>query len=203
VIQEQIFTALSGNADVIALAGNRIYPVRLARNAVLPAVVYQIPSIEPVSSMDGDSGVDICTLTVHCWAKSYSDAHALAFAVRNALLATAGIKIITGSQNDADDQDTFNYCVITEYSIWSQFDGGAMNPVLEMVTYAFEGDGVTTDFAFPYTFRAGSLLLFRNGGLAEKGTRYTELPDRSGVRFLTAPEGGDYADKFVASYAKS
>jgi len=56
---------------------------------------------------------------------------------------------------------------------------------------------------FPYSFKSGSLLLFRNGALAKKGERYNELPDCSGISFPTAPAGGDHEDEFVAYYAKA
>lgn len=203
MIQAQIFTAIAGNSDVVNIAGDRIFPMRMPRTVALPAVIYQLPSMEPVNSMDGDSGIDLSRLTIRCWASSYAVAHQLAYAVRNALIGSAGFKLTTLSQNDDEDLETTAFCVITEYSIWSVFDGGAMNPIVEMTTHVFAGDDATTEFAFPSLFRAGTLLLFKNGALAEKNDLYEELSDRSGVRFFNAPQGGQYADKFLAFYAKS
>jgi hypothetical protein len=119
MIQADVFKALSENAGVIALAGSRIFPVRLPRDAQLPALVYQIPSIEPIVSISGDSGVDMGSLIVNCWADSYGKAHELAEAARTAL-KTAGLKITTESQNDGEDLDTQNYSVALNFKIWSE-----------------------------------------------------------------------------------
>lgn len=48
-------------------------------------------------------------------------------------------------------------------------------------------DGVETSFQFASTFRAGSLVVYRDGVLATRGTDYAEKADRSGVDFATAP----------------
>jgi hypothetical protein len=190
------------SADVYAIVRRRVYPVRMPLNSALPSVVYEM-TLEPVNSLSGDSGIDICRMTVNCWASSYLMAQVLAQAVRNTLIATAGIKVVTVSQRDEQDLETLNYSVVTEFTIWSVFDGGAMNPILEYVTHTFDGDGVTTIFTFPSLFREGTLLVFKNGSLIESGTQYTEAVDRSGISFTVAPEGGDNVDKFVAYYAKS
>lgn len=137
MIQSQIYTALTGNADVIAIAGSRIYPVRLPRDAELPAVVYQIPVIQPVSSISGDSGIDNCTVNIVCWAKEYSTAHDLAYVVRKALVES-GLRIITEGQNDEEDLDTHSYCVAISMNIWSESNVGA--PIVEDDLNVYIGD---------------------------------------------------------------
>lgn len=208
MIQAQIFTALDESADVIAIAGHRIYPVRLPREAVLPAVVYQIPSIEPVSSMSGDSGIDNNVVQIVSWAKDYSKAHELAFAVRKSLVES-GLRIITESQNDDEDLETHSYSVILNFRIWSESNLGLTpeeslvnHPVYEYVSYQFNGDGATTEFTLPSKYRAGSLIIFINGRVAKKDAEYTETPDQLGVEFMTAPSGEPYKDEMLAYYAK-
>ena len=208
MIQAQIFTALTGSADVIAIAGSRVYPVRLPREAVLPAVVYQVPSIEPVSSMSGDSGIDNNTVAIVCWAKEYATAHELAYAVRNALIAS-GLRIITESQTDGEDYETFGYSVSLNFKIWSENYMGSspasvLNPVYSFGYYPFVGDGVTTEFAIE-KFRANSLVLFINGRVATKGVtgEYVENETSDGVVFATAPAGEPYKDEMLAYYAKA
>ena len=209
MIQEQIFAAISGDPDVIDIAGTRIYPVRLPENVNVPAAVYQMSLDTSINSLNGDSGLDIQRLEVRAWAKDYSTAHKLAAAIRTALINTAGFKIVTDFQDDDQDYETLNYSVVTQYSIWSIFDIAAVPPgpvtsksIREFVSYPFDGDGITTTFIFPSIFRAGSLVVFRNGAVAKKNDRYTELVDRTGILFPIAPKGGAYKDEFLAYYAK-
>jgi hypothetical protein len=129
MIQSQIYDALTASADVSAIASSRIYPVRLPREAVLPAVVYQVPIVSPVSSMSGDSGIDNCTVNIVCWAKEYAKAHDLAYAVRKALVES-GLRIITEGQNDEEDLETHSYGVSVSMNIWSESNTG-VPPVSE------------------------------------------------------------------------
>jgi hypothetical protein len=116
MIQADIYSAISGSSDVTAIAGNRVYPVRLPRTAVLPAVVYFIPSTDSVNSLTGDSGVDNNSIQISCWAKDYKTAHLLANAVRASL---ATIKAVIDDVNDDEDEETMNYCVIMSVRAWS------------------------------------------------------------------------------------
>lgn len=205
MIQQQIFTVLSGNEAVTDIVGTRIYPLRIPQRGSLPAVVYQIITTDPVNSLDGDSGLDLLRLQIKTWADKYEDAQALAVAVRNALNGAGSFKIRTVFKEDDQDPETLSYCVIAQYSVWSQFDvswspfEGDSTPIVEMEAYEFDGDGETKEFSFPSTFRSGSLLLFKNGVLTKD---YSELTGRTGVSFTTAPAGGDYKDEFFAYYAK-
>lgn len=208
MIQALIYTAISQSPDVIALAGNRIYPIRLPREALLPAVVYRITRIEPVSSLSGDSGIDNNSIEIVAWAKEYGVAHQLAYAVRNALVAQSGLRLVTESQDDDEDLETRSYAVFSRFNIWSAFNMGStpvgeMNPILEIGYYAFDGDSVTTDFSFPQAFRANSLILFINGRVAQKGVEYTEKVNLQGVVFPTAPAGDPFKDMMLAYYAKA
>lgn len=207
MIQAQIFSALAASSDVQELVAGRVYPVRLPKDAVLPAVVYQVSGIEPIRSMSGDSGIDSASVQIAGWAKDYSTAHELGFAVRKALVES-GLRIFTDSQSDEEDLETRSYAVVLSFRIWSDLNIGATpasakNPVYEFDTYAFDGDGVTLSFAIP-KFRSGSLILFKNGRLLKKGdgNEYTENETHDGVVFTTAPAGGDYKDEMLAYYAK-
>jgi len=209
MIQAQIFSVLSQDSYVAAIVGSRIYPVRLPREAVLPAVVYQIPSIEPVYSMDGDSGIDDCSVQIACWAKDYTTAHTLAFSVRKALIES-GLRIFTESQNDDEDLETHSYGIMMSFKIWSASNigsspVGALNPIFEFGYYPFVGDGVTTEFATPEKFRANTMVLFINGRVATKGVtgEYVEWDNCEGVTFTNPPAGGEYKDEILAYYAKA
>ncbi len=207
MIQAQIFNAISQSPDVISLAGTRIYPIRLPPEAVLPALVYQLPNTVPVNSLDGDSGIDLSAVEVVAWAKDYSIAHQLAYAARKALLEESGLRMVTESIVDGEDFNTHSYSVTSGYSIWSENNIGisapsVLSPVYSFAQYEFVGDGATVDFTFPDTFRAGSLVMYINGIVVKKNM-YVEKTNKNGVIFNTAPTGGDYQDELLAFYAKT
>jgi hypothetical protein len=127
MIQTLIFDALMNNVAVSAIVDGRIYPVRLPREAVLPAVVYQIPTIEPVSSMSGDSGIDNVSVVINAWASEYDKAHELAFNCRKALVES-GLRVITEGQNDTENIETRSYGIVLQMRIWSKSNIGPVPP---------------------------------------------------------------------------
>ena len=212
MIQAQIFNTISQNADVIAIAGTKIYPIRFPPNADLPALVYTVNMV-PVTNLDGDSGIDQCSVEIVSWAKDYITAHQLAYAARKALVEDSGLRIITESITDGEDLSTHSYSATNVYSVWSENNIGqspafvSSTPVYNFAQFEFDGDGATVDFTFLQdgndvadVFRAGSLVIWNNGIVVKKSS-YVEKVDRNGVIFNTAPEGGDVPDELLAFYA--
>lgn len=117
MIQAQIFTALLNSAEVQAIVFGRVYPVRLPREVVLPAVVYHVAGIEPVSHLEGDSGVDNNTIELSCWAKDYSTVQSLVRAVRASL---SGLMVTVEDQSDGEDLETRSYSVSLIVKAWSK-----------------------------------------------------------------------------------
>jgi hypothetical protein len=167
MIQSQIYEALSSSADVTAIASSRIYPVRLPRAAVLPAVVYQIPTISPINSLSGDSGIDNCAVNFVCWAEEYAVAHELAYCVRQALVES-GLRIVTEGQNDEEDLETHNYGVSISMNIWSENNFGTPPDVDDGFVYL--GDK-TIDGSWKIGISGSSLIVYRreSGTWVEKG----------------------------------
>ena len=119
MLQTDIYTVLSMDATIKGVCGDRIYPQRMPQNAAVPAVVYTINDITPVKSLSGESGLDNVTVEITCWAKSYTAAHLLATAVRSAFVAS-GRAFLTGSLQDAEDEETRNFGVIMLLDAWSE-----------------------------------------------------------------------------------
>jgi hypothetical protein len=130
MIQDQLYTALLGDPDVARLVEDRIFPVRLPRDAELPAIVYQIPSVEPISSLSGDSGIDNARVILSCWTSKYETAHELASSARKALIES-GMRIVTSGQNDIEDQETRSFAVILNLNVWSASNVGVPPGPLE------------------------------------------------------------------------
>lgn len=95
MIQEGLFAYLSANAGVAALAGSRIYPLVIPQQSYredsrMPCIVYSQDSATRQKLFDGQSALVDAGFTIDCYAPAHADAHALAAAVRAALVDYAG-----------------------------------------------------------------------------------------------------------------
>lgn len=125
MIEEQINARLKAVAGVTAIAGERIYPDPLPQRATLPAVTHRRLSGEPEHAMGADVDVSNARFSVSCWAAQYSQAKALAYAVRAALSrhrATAGsdefLDVLVASEVDDYDPDTRTHQCLVDFDIW-------------------------------------------------------------------------------------
>jgi hypothetical protein len=80
-----VVSILEGSPAVTALAGQRIYPVRLPRGVTLPAITYLIVSAPRDETQQGPSGLVYTRLQVSCWGEDYDAAKAVSEAVRRTL----------------------------------------------------------------------------------------------------------------------
>lgn len=104
-----LYTLLSEDAAVSALAGNRIYPLRAPDRVALPYLTYQRISGARWRSIDGPSGMAQPRIQVDVWADRYDVSKSVAGAVRNALDGwrgtVAGVRV--GGIALEGDQDLF------------------------------------------------------------------------------------------------
>ena len=89
MIGKAITNILTSDAALTVLVGNKIYPIVIALDTALPAVVYAVDSIEPVYTKDGWA-YDTCTFKVTSYAKDYAGVQDVAEAVRAALELKSG-----------------------------------------------------------------------------------------------------------------
>lgn len=80
-----LYDLLLAAPAVVALAGNRIYPVRLAQGAALPAIAYQLISDAPTGAARGCVLPGAPRVQISLFARAYEDLEALDAAVRGAL----------------------------------------------------------------------------------------------------------------------
>lgn len=90
MIGDAIYTILTGVPEFTALAGDRVYPLRVAQSVDLPAVAYQTISNSPTNCKEGDAGLDRKRLQINIYAERYSHQEALAAIIREALSNTTG-----------------------------------------------------------------------------------------------------------------
>lgn len=113
MIESSIYSAIK------SLAGGRVYPIVLPDTATLPAIVYQRISSVPVTSLDGDSGLDSVRIQISTWSATYKEAKELSQSVRNALNASA-LKIVTENDGDDYEPETKRFRVLADYVVWQK-----------------------------------------------------------------------------------
>src|SRR6478736_5980390 len=85
-----IYKLLTDNADFAAIAGDRVYPLRVAQTALLPAVAYQTISNSPTNCKEGDAGLDRKRLQINIYSEDYDQQEELAEITRNLLSSFSG-----------------------------------------------------------------------------------------------------------------
>lgn len=85
MIEDALYSRLSGFGAISSLVAARIYPVMLPQNPTYPAVVYSFVSGAPVSAMGADVGFTRKRTRVAAWSKTYLEMTQLADAIRQCL----------------------------------------------------------------------------------------------------------------------
>lgn len=89
-LEAAIYELLAASAGVGAIAGDRISPSSRLQGSALPALVYQVQSIDPVRGLAGTAGLSLGTFDVTAIGHTYASAKALAEAAITALDGEAG-----------------------------------------------------------------------------------------------------------------
>lgn len=84
MIGDAIYTIFSQDATIAGLVSTRIYPDIATQTAAYPFIVYGVEGTEPSDTKDGVSRLDVVTVSVMVYAKSYSTAGEIASACRSA-----------------------------------------------------------------------------------------------------------------------
>lgn len=82
---------LKSSAEVFALVGDRIHPVRLPQSTAYPAISFWALGQTPTHSLDGHSGVVDTTIQIDLWGESRLQLDELALAVFRALDSWRGV----------------------------------------------------------------------------------------------------------------
>lgn len=107
MIEDALYSHLSGHAGLTALVSARIYPMVLPQNPSYPAVTYKKISGPRETSKAGPSGTVRARMQIDCWAESYAAAKQVAKQVRLAMATFSGLIADvtinkTTQQNDLD-----------------------------------------------------------------------------------------------------
>ncbi|SRR6266704_2469271 len=103
-VKSELYDVLRRNSSVAALAGDRVYPLRIPLNVALPAVTYA----QEESSVDRtQEGLKITQprFKLECWGTTFDDSQALGDAVVAALDRSHPTPSIRSAQLDDDSDD--------------------------------------------------------------------------------------------------
>lgn len=85
-----IYNLLSNDSDVSDLVSTRIFPNVAKNTTAFPFIVYDVDSESPTPTKDGVSILDVDTVTVSGYSKTYIQASDLARKIRTALDRKSG-----------------------------------------------------------------------------------------------------------------
>lgn len=200
MIQTELFIALLTSSDLVDLIGTRVYPMRLSQGAQLPAIVYQLVGLTPITSIDGDSNLDSARMQLTCWADSYAEAADVNLVARSAI-NQSNIKSTTQLSIDQEDRDKKTYGVITDYEMWTTFSSTACRILAEFERVTFEGDDIITEIDLPSAISAdGFYLVSKNGRIATETEEYTINAERNKITFTDVLAGGSFKDEGLIIY---
>ena len=94
-LHEGLYSKLSTDAGVIALASTRTYPMSLPYNPTLPAITYQDVSMRTEQQF-GSTAMKVYRIQINCWGVSHDAATDLADAVIAALGRTHRAPVARG-----------------------------------------------------------------------------------------------------------
>ena len=108
MIESALVKLLLADPAVSSLVGNRIRPLVLPQDEILPALTYQSISGVSAHGHSGKTGKEICRMQFDCYAPGYSTAKNVSKALCNALDGFRGLSdgiLIEGifKENELDD----------------------------------------------------------------------------------------------------
>lgn len=84
-LETEIYSRLSGYANLTAIVGTKIYPLLLPQEVALPAVTYFKVSDIPVHAMGSDADIKTARFQISCWAEKYEEVKSVEVQVKAAL----------------------------------------------------------------------------------------------------------------------
>lgn len=90
MIESGIYQALRDDGAVGNLVGNKIFPVMLPKDTILPAIVYLFVSRGSVNSLAGADPLEFGRIQFDCYARDYTSTKVLSKAVRDLLVPMDG-----------------------------------------------------------------------------------------------------------------
>ena len=114
MIEKRLTTLLLANAPLVTLIGTRLFPVAIRKDVGWPVLVYRRLASDPSYVLSGRAGWRTAQVEMMAWGAEYTDARAVAEAVRVALdahvdaLAQGPIRFIAVADGSDDYEMTLD-----------------------------------------------------------------------------------------------
>jgi len=123
--EQALFELLTHDAGMSAIVGDRVYPVRLPDEVILPALVYMKASCIRYASHGGPSKLASSRFQLDCYSADYLEAKRLALAAVAALHGKKGGDIqaaFNDNETDGFSADDGIFRVTADILIWHRED---------------------------------------------------------------------------------
>ncbi len=107
MIDQAVYTRLTGHVGVAALVGARVYPIILPQGETGDSIVYRRISTQPVSALNDDTDLESARYQFTCYARTSMAAQAINAQVRAAWQRYNGI-VSTVVIEDAEMETEFD-----------------------------------------------------------------------------------------------
>ncbi|MFA5160921.1 MAG: DUF3168 domain-containing protein [Elusimicrobiales bacterium] len=124
-VEQTLYDLLRQDTGVSAIAGDRLYPVRLPDEVMLPAMVYAKVSCIRYASHGGPSKLASSRFQLDCYSADYLEAKRLALAAVSALHGKKGGDIqaaFNENETDGFSADDGVFRVTADVLIWHKED---------------------------------------------------------------------------------
>jgi hypothetical protein len=146
--ERALFRILSIDSDVSGIVSNRIAPLALDQEQDLPAIMYEIGSSRPYSTLGGASDLVTLDFDIYCMAEDYGTATDLAERVRQALSGRRGNISVPDPGIGVDPFVSVLGCTHTNdrTDYVSPVDGGRVGVFIRQLSFLFSYRSNETDF---------------------------------------------------------
>ena len=127
-MESGLYSYLISNAGVIAVLGDRLYPVVVPESPTFPVAAFSVLSKVPVYTADGNSGFINYRVQFDTYGNTYADAKAVQFAITTAIDSYTGTlpdgtvvgNVMQVSARDLYDSDARVYRTLSDFIIQTQ-----------------------------------------------------------------------------------
>lgn len=120
MVESLISTLLHGSAGITDIVGQHIHHVLRPENETGAAIVFQRISTVPVTSLDGESGLDSVRMQIKCFGATHLEAFQIADEIRDAVKASTTIKGVPVMLIADLDEKTGEKIAIIDFNVWER-----------------------------------------------------------------------------------
>ncbi|MCP3680279.1 MAG: DUF3168 domain-containing protein [Gammaproteobacteria bacterium] len=118
-IEGKIYTELTGSTLVNIQTSNRIYPMILPQEPILPAITYERRTGGQVNHLGGYANIENPLIQIDIWSTSYGTSKNLAENVHTVMNSSTSFRSLLITDDDLYEDETKTYIVSMDFSCWN------------------------------------------------------------------------------------